>query len=78
MGLFTELLLLPLAPLRATAWTVERVVSAAEREQIESVRAELVRLEQELQAGHIDEQEFDQREDELLDQLERLDAGATG
>ena len=78
MGLLSELILLPLAPVRGVAWTVDQVLTAAEREQVEALRAELMRLEQDLHAGVIDEEEFDRREDDILDRLEELDAGVTG
>lgn len=77
MGLFKELLLLPLAPVRGVGWTVEQLLGAAEREQISAVRKELVFLEQDLQQGLISPEQFDLREDELLDQLENLEAGLT-
>ncbi|MDC0766420.1 gas vesicle protein GvpG [Streptomyces sp. HD] len=72
MGLVGEVLLLPFAPVRASAWVIGQVVREAERTYYDpaTVRAELVRLEEELTAGEIDEEEFDRREDELLDRLE--------
>lgn len=78
MGLLTELILLPLAPVRGVAWTVQQLLSEAEREQVQAIRRELVELEQNLQDGLINHDEFDQREDELLDRLEELEAGVTG
>ncbi|MEU2773738.1 gas vesicle protein GvpG [Streptomyces sp. NPDC007162] len=80
MGLIKELLLLPFAPVRGSAWVVEQVVHEAERIYYDpaTVRAELARLEERLEAGEIDEEEFDRAEDELLDRLEtalRNDAG---
>lgn len=77
MGLFKELLLLPLAPVRGVGWTVEQLLGAAEREQVSAIRRELVLLEQDLQQGLISPEEFDLREDELLDKLEELEAGMT-
>jgi len=76
MGLITDILTLPLAPLRGTAWVIDQVLDTAEREYYdpEPVRAELAGLEKELLSGHIDEEEFDRREDELLDRLELLEA----
>ncbi|MEU2423617.1 gas vesicle protein GvpG [Streptomyces sp. NPDC007851] len=73
MGLIKELLLLPFAPVRGSAWVVEQVVHEAERIYYDpaTVRAELARLEERLEAGEIDEEEFDRAEDELLDRLER-------
>lgn len=75
MGLLREVLLLPLAPVRGVGWTVQQLLSAAEREQVRAIRAELVQLEQDLQAGLLSEEEFDEREDELLDQLDELEVG---
>ncbi|RRO18717.1 gas vesicle protein [Saccharopolyspora rhizosphaerae] len=75
MGLLKEVFLLPLAPVRGVGWTVEQLLDAAEREQVRNIRAELVQLEQDLQEGLISEDEFDAREDELLDRLDELEAG---
>ncbi|MGQ4418278.1 gas vesicle protein GvpG [Streptomyces sp. SAS_269] len=72
MGLISEVLLLPFAPVRGAGWAVKQVLSEAERIYYDpaTVRAELARLEEELEAGEITEEEFDRREDELLDRLE--------
>lgn len=76
MGLVTEILLLPFAPVRGTAWVLDQVVLTAEREYYDPapVREELAQLERDLLGGLIGEDEFDRREDELLDRLEWLDA----
>ncbi|MFI6119333.1 gas vesicle protein GvpG [Streptomyces sp. NPDC051064] len=76
MGLITQLLTLPLAPVRGTAWVLDQVVQAAEREHYDpsSVRTQLAELERELLSGEIDEEEFDRREDELLDWLAECEA----
>ncbi|GAA2460086.1 MULTISPECIES: gas vesicle protein GvpG [Streptomyces] len=73
MGLLGELLLLPAAPLRGTAWVLRQVVAEAERQYYDpaAVQRELSRLNELLEAGEIDEEEFDRREDELLDRLEK-------
>ncbi|MFI9827734.1 MAG: gas vesicle protein [Streptomyces sp.] len=79
MGLIGEVLLLPFAPVRGSAWVVRQVLSEAERIYYDpaTVRAELARLEERLEAGEIDEEEFDRQEDELLDRLETgLNPGA--
>ena len=75
MGLLTGLLTFPLAPVRATVWVAEQVLEAAEREYYDPapVRRALTELEQDLLAGRIDEDEYDRREDELLDRLDELD-----
>ncbi|MPY57314.1 gas vesicle protein GvpG [Streptomyces spongiae] len=72
MGLISEVLLLPFAPVRGSLWAVRQVLAEAERQYYDpaTVRAELARLEQRLEAGEIDEEEFDRSEDELLDRLE--------
>ena len=73
MGLISGLLTLPLAPVRGVAWVGEQVAAEAERELDEetNVRRELARLELELELGKIDERTFEEREDELLERLER-------
>ncbi|QTE02076.1 gas vesicle protein GvpG [Streptomyces cyanogenus] len=72
MGLIGEVLMLPFAPVRGSAWAVRQVLREAERIYYDpaTVRAELARLEEQLEAGEITAEEFDQREDELLDRLE--------
>ena len=72
MGLIGEVLLLPFAPGRGSLWAVRQVVAEAERQYYDpaAVRAELALLERRLEAGEIDEEEFDRLEDELLDRLE--------
>ncbi|URM92446.1 gas vesicle protein GvpG [Streptomyces sp. MRC013] len=73
MGLLGEILLLPAAPLRGTAWVLRRVVEEAERQYYDpaAVRRELARLTERLEAGEIDEETFDRLEDQLLDRLEK-------
>ncbi|TRV82022.1 gas vesicle protein [Streptomyces sp. 130] len=80
MGLITQLLTLPLAPVRGTAWVLGQVVQAAEEEYYdpEPVRARLAQLEQELNSGLIGPEEFDRREDELLDRLDEIEAYRDG
>ncbi|MEV4231342.1 gas vesicle protein GvpG [Streptomyces bobili] len=72
MGLISEVLLLPFAPVRGTSWVIQQVVREAERIYYDpaTVRAELSRLEGRLETGEITEEEFDRMEDELLDRLD--------
>lgn len=77
MGLLGELVLLPLAPVRAVGWTARQVLDAAQEEQRSRIRRELSELEQALLAGEITEEAFDEREDELLDLLDDVERGAT-
>jgi len=75
MGLVAQLLTLPLAPLRGTTWVLDQVLVTAQREYYDPapVRKELAVLEQELLDGRVGEEEFDRREDELLDRLQWLE-----
>ncbi|MFF2324459.1 MULTISPECIES: gas vesicle protein GvpG [unclassified Streptomyces] len=74
MGLLTHLVTLPLAPVRGVGWVVGRVLEAAENEYYDPapVQQALAALEADLLAGRIDDEEFDRREDELLDRLEEI------
>ncbi|MER7956898.1 gas vesicle protein GvpG [Streptomyces sp. NPDC096030] len=76
MGLLTGVLTLPLAPLRGTAWVVDQVLLAAEREYYdpEPVRAALAALVDDLANGRVGAEEFDRREDALLDRLDEIEA----
>ncbi|MFJ3659250.1 gas vesicle protein GvpG [Streptomyces sp. NPDC090119] len=75
MGLFGQLVTLPLAPLRGAVWVAGQVAETAEREYYDPapVKSALVRLEQDLVEGRITAEEFDRREDELLDRLDELE-----
>ncbi|MGN5382438.1 gas vesicle protein GvpG [Streptomyces lasalocidi] len=76
MGLLSQLLTFPLAPVRGVGWVVDRVIEAAEREYYdpEPVERELAALEQALLEGRIDQKTFDEHEDRLLDRLEEITA----
>ncbi|RVU17570.1 gas vesicle protein [Streptomyces antnestii] len=74
MGLLTQILTLPLAPVRGVGWVANRVLEAAEDEYYNPapVHRELAELERQLLDGEIDEATFDAREDELLDRLDEI------
>ena len=76
MGLFSQILTLPLAPVRGTIWVLERVVETAENEYYDPgpIERELADLEKALLAGEIDEETFDRCEDKLLDRLDEIRA----
>lgn len=80
MGLISEVLLLPFAPVRGSAWAIRQVVQEAERIYYDpaTIRAELARLEEQMEAGEITEEEFDRLEDDLLDRLEIASRGSAG
>lgn len=76
MGLFTGLLLLPLAPLRGTIWIAEQLAAIAENElnSEDTVRRLLVEAEMALDAGTLTPSEHEQIEDELLERLDTIRA----
>ncbi|MFG3045029.1 gas vesicle protein GvpG [Streptomyces sp. NPDC048241] len=76
MGLITGIVTFPLAPVRGSLWVIDQVLSAAEEEYYdpEPVRRELAALEKQLTSGEISDEEYDRREDELLDRLDEIDA----
>jgi hypothetical protein len=71
VGLFKELALLPLAPVRGTAWVAEQLADEAERQLYDEnrIKRELVQLEIDQEDGLIGEEERVEREKELLDRL---------
>lgn len=73
MGLLTELLLVPFAPARIALWSVGQIVETAEREHFspEAIRRELSELSRQFDEGHITDEEFEAREDQILERLER-------
>jgi len=72
MGFLTGVLLLPLAPLRATIWLAERLADYAEQELADAsnVRRLLVEAEIAFDSGQLSESEYEVVEDELLARLE--------
>jgi len=71
MGLFKELVLLPLAPVRGTAWVAEQIGEEAERRLYDedNIKREMLQLEIESDEGLLGEKERAAKEDELLDRL---------
>jgi hypothetical protein len=64
-------------PVRSILWTFREIYNAAQEEQAneaEAITAELSDLYMMLETGKITEAEFDQREKELLDRLEEIQA----
>ncbi|WP_432187975.1 gas vesicle protein GvpG [Streptomyces sp. Tue6028] len=80
MGLLSQIVTLPLAPVRGVGWVVDRVLEAAEREYYdpEPVQRALADLEKDLLEGRIDQKTFEEREDELLDRLDEIAAYRRG
>jgi cytochrome c-type biogenesis protein CcmI len=71
VGLFTGLLTLPLAPVRGTMWIAEQVAAQAARELGDeaTIRRQLAELELRHDLGEIDDDEYEQAEDALLERL---------
>ena len=71
MGLFTGLLLLPLAPVRGTVWIAEKLAEEAARELDEGriVRRQLAEVELAYERGELTVEELERVEDELLERL---------
>lgn len=72
MGLFSAVLLLPLAPLRGVEWVAGRLLDTAESEFRDPamLRARLGELNRAYEEGEISEEEFEHEEERLLDLLE--------
>ena len=72
MGLFKELALLPLAPVRGTAWVAEQLAEEAERQLYDEnrIKRELLQLELDEEEGRVSEQERRNKETELLERLQ--------
>ncbi|MGN6217210.1 MAG: gas vesicle protein GvpG [Solirubrobacterales bacterium] len=71
MGLFKELVLLPLAPVRGTAWVAEQIADEADRQLYDedNVKRELIQLEIDAEEGRLGPKERAAKEEELLDRL---------
>jgi hypothetical protein len=76
MGIFTGLLLLPLAPVRGTIWLAEQLAAVADQELNDerTIRRLLVEAEMALDAGTITPEEHERIEDELLERLDAIRA----
>lgn len=77
MGVFSTLLLLPLAPVRGVCWvsTVMRDAAVAELSDPAVLRARLAALHRAYDEGEIDEEQFEAEEERLLDLLDPPAAG---
>jgi hypothetical protein len=73
VGIVSGLLLLPLAPVRGTAWIADHLLQEARRQVRDprAVQARLAALNRALDAGAIDEAAFEREEDRLLALLDR-------
>ncbi|MGH3379313.1 MAG: gas vesicle protein GvpG [Actinoallomurus sp.] len=71
MGLFTGILLLPLAPVRGVAWLAERLLEQAEQQMYDpvAIRGQLAEIEAAKEAGQLSEDEAIALENELLGRM---------
>jgi hypothetical protein len=71
MGLFKELALLPLAPVRGTVWVTEQIAEEADRRLYDedNIKREMMQLEIDAEEGRIGPKERAGMEDELLERL---------
>jgi hypothetical protein len=71
VGLFKELVLLPLAPVRGTTWVAEQLAEEADRRLYDedNIKRELVQLEIDEAEGRISPEERAAGENALLDRL---------
>jgi hypothetical protein len=71
MGLFKELVLLPLAPVRGTAWVAEQIADEADRQLYDedNIKRELLQLEMDHMSGAIGDEEREWIERDLFDRL---------
>jgi gas vesicle protein GvpG len=69
MGILTGLLTLPLAPVRGVAWVAELLEEEAQRElaALNSPQRALAELEASRASGELSEEEFAEREAELIE-----------
>jgi hypothetical protein len=74
MFLIDDLLLAPLRGVHFVASSIYDAVQEEVEQERRALRGELNDLYMELEAGNITEEEFDQREEEVLDRLDELQA----
>ncbi|HET9720939.1 MAG TPA: gas vesicle protein GvpG [Solirubrobacteraceae bacterium] len=78
MGLFKELLLLPLAPVRGVAWVVEQVADEADRQLYDPafIQRDLLQLELDAEDGRLSPEEREREEERLMERLAESQARA--
>jgi Gas vesicle protein G len=71
MGLFKELALLPIAPVRGTAWVAQQIADEADRQLYDedAIKRELVQLEIDHEKGQIGDDERERIERDLFERL---------
>jgi hypothetical protein len=80
MGLFKEIALLPLAPVRGTVWVADQLAQEADRRLYdeENIKRELLQLELDQEDGVVGPEERERMERDLFDRLAVARARAAG
>jgi hypothetical protein len=80
VGLFSELLLLPLAPVRGVAWVAERIEEQVDHQLNDPavIRAQIDELDAAHERGEISEEERDEQQEVLLARLTGRDPAGGG
>ena len=80
MGFFTELLMLPLAPVRGVVWVAEKIEDQVDRQMNDPVviRAQIDELDAAHERGEISDEERDEQQDVLLARLTGRDPTGGG
>jgi hypothetical protein len=80
VGLFSELLLLPLAPVRGVVWVAERIEEQVDHQLNDPavIRAQIDDLDAQHERGEISDEERDAQQDELLARLTGREPGGGG
>ncbi len=80
MGFFTELLLLPLAPVRGVVWVAEKIEDQVDHQMNDPavIRAQIDDLDAAHERGEISDEERDEQQDVLLARLTGRDPAGGG
>jgi hypothetical protein len=80
VGFFTELLMLPLAPVRGVVWVAEKIEDQVDRQMNDPVviRAQIDELDAAHVRGEISDEERDEQQDVLLARLTGRDPAGGG
>jgi hypothetical protein len=80
VGFFTELLLLPLAPVRGVVWVAEKIEDQVDHQLNDPavIRAQIDDLDAQYDRGEISEEDRDAQQDELLARLTGRESGGGG
>lgn len=80
MGFFTELLMLPLAPVRGVVWVAEKIEEQVDHQMNDPavIRAQIDDLDAAHERGEISDEERDEQQDVLLARLTGRESAGGG